>query len=228
MQPKIFVVLLLIVCSSVTKAQDTSLMRKPTNRYTATEEIKALKTGALVVRLKTNDKSIDAYRRSGRTELADKLVAEREAQNLKIAEAFKYHFYFCPVYFIYAKNTDLLLKREPHIFLNEKLQADTSIKLKEDYFLIAEYGSFTTNERIDEYHYRGVYNTEPSTSTASTSALVVLDTTLNQLQEPFPFAVPVYLGGFNKGAEQLSINMDKAYNNAVYRETVQKNKKKKP
>lgn len=224
--PKYCVVILLVICSCFVQAQDTSFMRKPTNRYAATEQIKALRTGALVVRLKTNDKSIEAYRRSGRDELADKIIAERETQNLKIAEAFKYYFTFCKVYFIYAKNTDALVKGDQNIFLNEKLQPDTTIKLKENFYLIAEYGSFTSNERTDEYRYNGVYNTEPSNSTASTSSLVILDTTLTQLREPFPFYVPVYLNGFNKGASQLSLNLEKFYTTAMYKEKVKEIKRK--
>ena len=219
-----FLFLLGIGC---TYGQDSLFNRLPTNQYVAAEQIKALKHGALVVRLKTNDRSVNAYRSAGKDEIADRMIAERHTQNLKIEEAFKYYFKFCKVYFIYAKNTDALLKRQPGIFLNEALQADTNIKLTEDYFLIAEYGSFTSNERVDEYHYSGVYKTEPSNTTASTSALVILDTSLNQLQEPFPFFVQVYLNGFIKGADQLSLALDKFYNNTLYKEDVKQLKKKK-
>lgn len=222
-----FILLFLLSAASRVTGQDTTFTRAPTNRYLASEQIKALKLGALVVRLKTNDKSVEAYRRAGQTELADKITIEREKQNQKIAEAFKYYFTFCKVYFIYAKNTESLLKREPKIFLNEKLELDTTIKLTEDYFLIAEYGSYTTNERVDEYHYSGVYKTQPSNSTASSSALVVIDTTLNQLQEPFPFYEPVYLGGFIKSVEQLSHNMEKSYSNFTYKEQLNREKMKK-
>ncbi|HWB64199.1 MAG TPA: hypothetical protein VG603_11855, partial [Chitinophagales bacterium] len=39
----------------------------PTNRDLAVMELKALKNGALVVRLKTNDRSIELYRKAGKT-----------------------------------------------------------------------------------------------------------------------------------------------------------------
>ncbi len=203
---------------------DTSFTRPATNRYTAAEEIRALKHGALVVRLKTNDKSIEAYRRAGKNELADKIVAERLALNQKISEAFRYYFKFCKVYFIYAKSTEALLKHEPNIFLNENLKPDSSIKLTENYFLIAEYGSTVTNERTDEYHYSGVYNTEPSTSTASNSALVIMDTTLTQLREPFPYTAAVYLGAFIKAVNQLDTQLDKAYYRFKYQEDLDREK----
>jgi hypothetical protein len=219
--------LLLCFATCYTSAQDSIPTRVSSNRFYAAQEIKALKRGALVVRLKTNDKSVDAYRKAGQNNIADKIVADRLAMNLKIMDAFKYNFTFCKVYFIYAKNTDALLKHQPNIFLNSQLQPDSSIHMKEDYFLIAEYGSFTSNERVDDYHYSGVYHTEPSSSTASTSALVMLDTTLTQLQEPFPFAVPVYLGGYNKAVEQMDRQLTKLYDRFRYEDAINLEKLKK-
>jgi|GEM_PF-3016950 hypothetical protein len=205
----IFFLILRSICNA--GGADTTLTVPDDNFFKAAHEIYGLKHGALIVRLKTNDKSVDAYRKAGQNALADKIVADRVQLNQNIADAFKYYFSFCKVYFIYAKNSDALLRREPGIFLNEKLQPDTSIKLKEKYFLIAEYGSYTSNERVDEYHYSGVYTTEPSNSTASSSALVILDTTFTQLQEPFPFAATVYLGGYVKAVEQLNKQLEKVY-----------------
>ncbi len=228
MRTQIFALFLTCICTVSVYGQDTlAYTRKPTNLYVAAQQLKALKNGALVVRLKTNDKSIAAYRSMGKNELANKIVAEREALNRKISDAFRYNFSFCKVYFIYAKNTDALLKRQPYIFLNENLQVDSSIQLKEDFFLIAEYGSFTTNERVDEYRYSGVYQTQPTNTTASESSYVIMDTTLTQLQEPFPFYVPVYLGSFMKSADQLSNNINKAYVNLLYREENKEMKLKK-
>jgi len=227
MRAHILLLLLVFLRCAVVYGQDSLFNAVPTNQYLAAEEIKGLKHGALVVRLKTSDKSVDAYRKAGQEELAQKITAQREAENLKIAEAFKYYFKFCKVYFIYAKNTEALLKGKPGIFLNDALQPDTTIKLTESYFLIAEYGSYTQNERTDDYHYSGVYKTEPSTSTASTSALVILDTKLNQLQEPFPFFEPVYLNGFIKAVDHLSMSLEKAYGNTLYKEDVKQLKKKK-
>jgi len=221
-----FILFLLLNTTVIAGGVDTSYTRHTSNRYTAADEIKALKHGALVVRLKTNDKSVEAYRRAGKTELADKIVADRAEMNQKIVEAFKYYFTFCKVYFIYAKNSDALLKHQQNIFLNEKMQPDTSIHLTEDYFLIAEYGSYTTNERADEYHYSGVYTTEPSNTTAGESALVILDTTFTQLREPFPFYAPVYIGSFIKAVEQLDRQFNKTYDNFRYKELIQQEKLK--
>lgn len=183
------------------------------NRAIATQQIRDLKNGALVLRLKTNERSIEAYRQSGRKELADKLTEENKIQNQKLVDAFRGFFDFCKVYFIYSKNTALLINGKQNIFLNDALGLDTTIKLLENHYLLAEYGTITSNVRTDEYHYRGVYHTEPSSSTASTSAIFISDTSLVQLKEPFPFYQSTYLGNYNKAVDNLSRNLHKAYFN---------------
>src|SRR6266852_1453519 len=52
--------------------------------------LKNLRSGTLVVRLKTNEKSIKAYRESGRNEIADRIVEDRRKQNQKIVSAFMF------------------------------------------------------------------------------------------------------------------------------------------
>jgi len=183
----------------------------PTNRTIAALQIKDLKSGALVVRLKTNDRSIEAYRKSGMKELAEKLVDENRAQNQKLMDAFRSFYDFSKVYFIYAKNTSALKEGKQNIFLNDTLGIDTSITMAEKYFLIAEYGTITTNERTDEYHYKGVYHTEPTGTSASTNVIFISDTSLVQLREPFPFYVQTYLNNYNKAVDNLNKSLHKAY-----------------
>lgn len=184
----------------------------PGNRELAIQQLENLKTGALVVRLKTNDRSIESYRKAGQIELADRLTEERKKQNQKLSDAFRTYFDYCKVYFIYAKNTDDLLAGKQNIFLNDTLAIDTSIHLTEKYFLIAEYGLITSNMRPDEYHYKNVNYTEATSSAASTSVVFISDTTLTQLKEPFPFYQSVYLDNYSKGVERLSNTLYRAYN----------------
>lgn len=181
------------------------------NRGIASQQIKDLKGGAIVVRLKTNDRSIDAYRKSGRNELANKLTEANAKQNQKLVDAFRGFFDYCKVYFIYAKNTNALLLGNQNIFLNDTLALDTTIKMKEKYFLIAEYGLITTNELTDEYHYRSMNHTEPSSTSASTNVIFISDTSLKQLKEPFPFYQQTYLDNYNKAVDNLSRALHKAY-----------------
>ncbi len=182
------------------------------NRSLAIQQLESLRTGALVVRLKTNDRSIDSYRKAGQVELADRLTEERRKQNQKLSDAFRTYFDYCKVYFIYAKNTDNLLAGKQNIFLNDTLGVDTTVHLTQKYFLIAEYGLITSNMRPDEYHYKNVNYTEATSSAASTSVVFISDTTLTQLKEPFPFYQSVYLDNYSKGVERLNNGLHRAYN----------------
>jgi hypothetical protein len=197
----------LVFCFTISTASTQTV----SNRGIASQQIKDLKTGAIVVRLKTNDRSIEAYRKSGRNELANKLVEVNAKQNQKLVDAFRGFFDYCKVYFIYAKNTNALLQGNQNIFLNDTLAVDTNIKMKEKYFLIAEYGLITTNELTDEYHYKSLNHTEPSSTAASTNVIFISDTSLKQLKEPFPFYQQTYLDNYNKAVDNLSRSLHKAY-----------------
>lgn len=182
-----------------------------TNRSIAAQQIKSLKDGALIVRLKTNERSIEAYKKNGMTELANKLIAENTARNQKLLDAFRQFYDFSALYFIEAKNTAALLAGKQNIFLNDSLRIDTAIHLLIKNIFIVEYGTITTNERTDEYRYTGVYHTEPSSTSASTNVIFVSDTTLSQLREPFPFYQQTYLNNFGKAVANLNRNLHKAY-----------------
>lgn len=197
-------------------SQDTLLP----NKMIGYEQLTSLKNGALIVRLKTNDKSVAAYRNSGRTDIANKIIADRKVQNEKIMDAFRSQFDFCKVYFIYATDADEILCGNKGYFLNEKLERDTSLQLKEDYFLFAEYGSVAANMLQDEYHYKNVNKTVATSTLTTSSAIFISDTTLTQLKEPFPFYQTVMLDNYQKAVERLNAALYRVY----YRWTMKKGK----
>src|SRR2546423_6289970 len=78
----------------------TNLQKDSINERTrAALALRNLINGSVIVRLKTNQKSVDAYRKAGKNEIADKIEAERKKQNQKIYYAFIRNFNFCKVYF---------------------------------------------------------------------------------------------------------------------------------
>lgn len=188
---------------------------QPSNRTIATLQLTDLKKGALVVRLKTNENSVNAYRKAGRNDIADRIIREREAQNMKLIDAFRSSFDFCKVYFIMTKNSKALLEGKRDVFVNDNLLPDSSIVLEGNNFLFAEYGSITTNVVKDDYHYSNVNKTEASTNSASTSVIFISDTTFTQLREPFPFYQTVYLDKFDKAVDRLNRALYKSYYNLV-------------
>ena len=122
--------------SGTLNSQDTLTIRSATSYM-----LRNLKSGSLVVRLKTNQKSVDAYRRAGKIYVAERIETERRNQNLKLYWAFRNHFTFCKVYFIYAHETQRFLDGERGIFLDRELNHDTSIVFTDSEYIFCEYGS---------------------------------------------------------------------------------------
>ncbi len=197
------------VFSDLSSAKDTS------DRLISRAQILLLKKGAIVVRLKTNERSLEQYRKAGKNEIADRIESENLNRNKLIMTAFKSHFRFCKVYFIYAKNTKQFLEGKPGVFLNDNLQVDTSIRPKEKFVLLAEYGTVMSNVVQDEYHFKELNKTSESNQPAASSAIFLSDLTLTQLKEPFPFFVVVYLDKYSKGIERWSNSLERYYQKVI-------------
>jgi hypothetical protein len=151
----------------------------------AKKQIQDLKEGILFVRLLTRQKSIDAMRKSGQNELADKKQYEQLELNKMIISAFKAEFTFCKVYFFYSDDSKNILDRNfsQIAFVNDSAQKDENIKLVQvDKFFVAEFGS--SKQDTAKYYSHTAYEPEGNFSSG---------------------AVQVYYGGSNTGAEGLII-----------------------
>ncbi len=196
---------------TVADSMDIADDADPTNRAQAIHDILHLKGNMLIVRLKTNDRSIDAYEKNGKKELAEKLRNENRERNLKILDAFEREFDFCPVLFMYTSSTKDLLAGKQNVFLNDKLEIDSNIKLSNCDYYFAEYGTVRSNTRVDDYRYKGVKHTAPSSYPASDHCFLISSKDLEQLREPFPFYTLVTLDGYNKGARDLNAGLWRYY-----------------
>ncbi len=102
-------------------------------------QINQLKNGAIVVRLKTNQKLIDGLNKQGKTTLADEKRLEQFAINLNTMRAYINNYTFSKVYFIYSYNSDSLLNGvRANIFLDTTLNVDPKIVMSEKFYLLAE------------------------------------------------------------------------------------------
>jgi len=175
-------------------ASTTSFGQKPARNETmlAERQIMMLKNGTLVVSLKNNERSIKAYRNAGNEKLASKLELGYREINLNLVKAFLQYYNFSRVLFIYTSDIHRLLDHEPYVFRNENLEIDSSIYFSYDSFFIAEYGTLLSTERADAYSYQNKGTVETDNA-SSTSAIVLMDTSLTQLKEPFPFYSEVFL-----------------------------------
>jgi hypothetical protein len=102
-------------------------------------QINELKQGALVVRLKTNQKLIEALKQQGNVELAAQKSLEQQAINLNTIRAYVYNYTFSKIYFIYSNSSDSLLRgARSNIFLDTNLKVDPKIVMSEKFYLLAE------------------------------------------------------------------------------------------
>ena len=162
-------------------------------------QIKRLKSGVLLIRLRTSTNTINALRQAGKNDKADKLQVKQEAENKKIINAFKNYFSFCDVRFFSSNHSQLVKEKQfNHIFLNDSLAIDTSIKLDAQVpFLVAEFGYIEpdTNKIFSHYAYEPAENgnLKKTAKHYSTSteidfyALRIMDENFIQLNKPFPY-----------------------------------------
>ena len=111
-------------------------------------QINQLKSGALVVRLKTSKTLIDALRSKGQTVLADEKQLEQDAININTMRAYINNYTFSKVYFMYSNFSDSLLNgKRAGIFLDTTLTIDPKIVMEEKFYLLAE-RDYTYNSSI--------------------------------------------------------------------------------
>ncbi|MFK7905055.1 MAG: hypothetical protein AB8B69_08020 [Chitinophagales bacterium] len=156
------------------------------DKASAVSNIQKLQKGALLVRLKTRKKTIDAFKNSGYLKMADQVEMKQKAKNQKLMNAFRKNFSFCEVYFFYSEDSEKIMEGEYEgIFLNENLEKDARIVLKEDFILTAEVGSIVK----DPVSVDASGNEYAATSGMSESVLIIKDSNFEQLRRPFPYYV---------------------------------------
>lgn len=173
----------------------TTLNEYAAERYTAQTHIKSLKETALLVRLKTRDRSIEAYRKSGAELLAAKIEREQFEENKLLMDLFTEKFTFCPLYFFYTSDTKAVQNGELRgIFLNDKLQRDTTIVLPYANYYIAELD--VLYETLPDLGYADddeeMANSKGNSRHAETTlqrVIVIKDRNFTQLRRPFPFYI---------------------------------------
>jgi hypothetical protein len=189
-------------------AQTAVVQDSATNRNTALRMINELRKGFLVVKLKFNERSIEAYRNSGKKKIAERLEAEQRKLNLEILQGFRKMFSFCPVYFIKASDCTRFAKGEKVMFLDDSLRPSPAISAPDSFFVFAEFGTLMENERIDENSYKGVKTTKEGSTPVSYTAIFMTDREHRQLREPFPFKVIIRFNMLDKGIERLNKHLE--------------------
>lgn len=193
-------ILSLILLSKNGYSQSTSLSNKEkleiSNYY-----FNKLNNGALLVRLKSNKRKINALKDNGYIDEARRVEMNQNHYNSEIINAFTNEMTFCKTYFFYSDQSNNVKNKdfsEP-FFLDSNLVIDESIEFSFDDFLIAEFGNIAK----DTSNYKDFYITteqngemkKPSywgSQNFHFGALVVMTDDFVQLRKPFPSFVRTY------------------------------------
>jgi hypothetical protein len=152
-------------------------------------QINELKNGALVVRLRTNKKLIDALRAEGKEEMASEKEAEQFIINKNTVIAYVRNFSFCKLYFTYSNNSDTLLKgARTGIFLDTNLVVDPTIKMTENFYLLAE-RDYAFNSSIGFVREDSAGLVKETGNPVREMGVVIKNKYGHQLKGPFPYYV---------------------------------------
>ncbi len=200
-----------IALNNRTKTQ--SGYRKMRAKESETQIIK-LKETALLVRLKTSENKINALKEVGQYEKAEKVKLIQEYENQKIISAFKKKYDFSEVFFFYSYDSEnVRLKQFENVFLNEKLEADSTIAFNSNgAFFIAEFG-YLSQDTLKHYSHTSIDpaknggvesrpNYYKSPSNFDLYALRIMDHNFVQLDRKFPYYTRVVHKNIKKHPEE--------------------------
>lgn len=197
-----FLLLLLLPSVAWRPQDDYSLRYNKWKKQYAEQQIKALKEGALLVRLHTRNKAIELYRNSGNTTVANKIEDEQYQENKAIMAAFNEFFNFAPIFFFFADDTEKIkVGGTRGVFLNHKMLPDTTINPILTFYMVAEFAPLEAETRVipgDTLVATGDY----VASGVLERALLVRDKSFMQMRSPFPY----YIRAANKSKAEKPVS----------------------
>ena len=170
---------------------------KGRRRRIANNQIRELRDGALLVRLKTAEPSVRAMEKRGFHAMAEATLEDQRVENLSIMKAFRAAYSFSELRFFYSSDSRKVLNGDfEGIFLNDSLERDSAIVLNSKKVFTCE----LTNIQEDTARYFSHYELVQTGNFAFKQveryygggentfyAFVVKDNKFNQLSRPFPY-----------------------------------------
>lgn len=161
------------------------------NQQIAKEQLNQMKASFILVRLKTDSLKIEALKKNGFTEEAEKQKLELYQENKEILLSFAKTFDFCPVYFFYSSSMDNIRSGEivGHVFDSNLKIVDQDL-LKAQPFFTAKFGK---------------------TKNLGIHALILMDHYFVPLKSPFPFYQRqyVFFSLFKQGKGTIAKRLNK-------------------
>ncbi|MBS1774158.1 MAG: hypothetical protein JST82_14970 [Bacteroidetes bacterium] len=108
--------------------------------------------GVLLVQLAVNSNKVEAFRKAGYTNLVQRVKDESDSANKKMVQDFNDNFKFCPVYYYYDTNANLIREKKfDGIILDSALQVVENIPalLATRHFQVVRFGY--ANPTVNEY-----------------------------------------------------------------------------
>lgn len=221
-----FLVLVFSFSCLVSSAQ-FDFTKEEKNNATAT--IQQLRKSVLIVRLKTKQRQIQAYREAGKTATALKIEQKALKENLEIISGCIKNFNFSKIYFVNTEDIAYFRKTNRLILSNLLPMEDSVITLNHDSVFYLDYGNLYGRQRVNEWTYKDYDNSIENSQVISENAFVIRDSKDQQLSPPLPFYKIVIGNKLSKTIAQLNnlligFYYDKVPLQALYsREDWQKN-----
>ena len=180
-------------------SQNLTSEKRITPKERSIKQINDLKTGVLLIRLKTKSTTITALRDHGHLDKANEVEKNLLNYNLSLIKAFNSNFDFCKFYFFSSDYSNFVKNKQfdSVYFFNENMEIDKSIKTEIDIFFVAEYGPVEADTNT---YYQGTYATQgedglekrdaySGSGSLGFEALIIKNDQFCQLSQPFPYYV---------------------------------------
>lgn len=203
--------LFLFIALNLSAQDESKSEQKQRAMEVAKMNLQDLKDGFLLVRLDDKKTKIDYYLKYDNIDEANRIKDKQEQISEQIRIAFTKNFTTCPVYYFNMSDTRNLLdeKYDKVNVYDAQGQLTSSADLTSGKFFIAEFGmanqdEVTNDEDVNNGEYAG---------RMAVSALVIRQSTMLELRDPFPYFVKYnsmgalktrYLGPVKKIQEKLT------------------------
>lgn len=169
---------------------------------TASQLVYKLRNDTIIVRLKTNKKQIEAYRKSGNQKVADRIQEKSLIKNLRIISACIKYFNFCPIYFMDSESQDYFSKSDTLVLSDLVPMPQKQLAINHNTIYYLDFGQLYARERSSEWKYKDYGKTTEGGSVISDEAFVIRNAKGEQLAPPFPFFSVITLQGGKKNKER--------------------------
>lgn len=164
----------------------------------AGRQIRQLRDGALLVRLKTSEPTIRAMKSKGMHYEAEQTQKQQRMENVALIRAFNQFYTFSEVRFFMSHDSKKVKAKEfEGIFVNDSLEVDSNLFVRNRrHIFIAEYADIEPDTAVFFSHYEWQSTGDFSqiqvpqyygSGVNSFMALVLRDEKFEQLHRPFPY-----------------------------------------